>query len=251
VSRLEPAASNWRTVPFGSWNLDFLWYLDVTVLGAFPFDIQRSTFPSYFLFGFCPPRPFRPFYRFFRASSYHPIACAVKKYFSLFRPLDSLCPPPCLNGGIFLMMKNRIVNAAVKLGIINGPSRPLLVLSVPCVPYNPFHQTDSMHISTPVKRFKNTAHPLASQPPTQFRTRLNTIYSPPTGDETGTHPSGCINSFKSVAYDDISFSKHKKARKKHTAWSRQLRTPNSALRISLWRLLDLFPNCTTLANLAK
>jgi len=83
--------------------------------------------------------------------------------------------PLCLNERRFLMMKNRIKNAVVKLGIMDGLLWPLFVL---CVPFDLFRRTFVTHTTAFPKRFKRTVQLLAVQPSTNFRTQLNTTEAP-------------------------------------------------------------------------
>jgi hypothetical protein len=91
--------------------------------------------------------------------------------------------PLCLNHPIFLIMNNKIKNAVVRLGIIDGLLRSLFVPCVPCVLYDPFHKTNLMHTVAYSKHFKPAAQPIVIQLSTQFQAKLNTIEH-----ELCTHP---------------------------------------------------------------
>ena len=52
--------------------------------------------------------------------------------------------PPCLNHDIFLIMNNKIKNAVVKQGIIDGQRWPPFDSYVPCVPCNAIGQNHAV-----------------------------------------------------------------------------------------------------------
>jgi hypothetical protein len=125
--------------------------------------------------------------------------------------------PPCLNRHIFLIMNTRIENAVEKLGLIDGLLRSLFVAYVPFGPIRP--SVFGVRRSVFLNRLTHITQPLAAQPPTQFRTQLNTIEH-----NIFTHPRyGALRSFTSFwslrsflnhrTFQTNLKNKHKKTRK--------------------------------------
>jgi hypothetical protein len=134
-------------------------------LELFPFDIGRSAFDVFSVHF----RSFGPFaFHHFASQWFTP----SKIYFTFPTIGQPMSNPPCLNGGRFLMMKNRIENAVVKLGVIDGLLRPLFDPFDPSVHTRP--SVFGARRSVFPNRLTHIAQPLAIQPPTSFRTRLNT-----------------------------------------------------------------------------